>query len=204
MRICLWLWSLAFVVVAICACSDSDSLPAADSHTGVLVDPRDSQTYKTVEIGGRVWMAENLNYRVIWDRDDLDTLHGSSWCYNDSAEYCEKRGRLYQWDEALYACPGGWKFPSKADFDSLIYAVGGFQNAADSLISRGFITDIQGGYYFMGYFSYFDEYAYFWTSDEVRGRNARSVMFAKGSSGVSYDETYEEFALSVRCVRSTN
>ena len=204
MRICLWLWSLAFVVVAICACSDSDSLSAADSHTGVLVDPRDSQTYKTVEIGGRVWMAENLNYRVIWERDDLDTLHGSSWCYNDSAKYCEKRGRLYQWDEALYACPDGWKFPSKADFDSLIYAVGGFQNAADSLISRGFITDIQGGYYFMGYFSYFDEYAYFWTSDEVRGRNARSVMFAKGSSGVSYDETYEEFALSVRCVRSTN
>ena len=204
MRICLWLWSLAFVVVAICACSDSDSLSAADSHTGVLVDPRDSQTYKTVEIGGRVWMAENLNYRVIWERDDLDTLHGSSWCYNDSAEYCEKRGRLYQWDEALYACPDGWKFPSKADFDSLIYSVGGFQNAADSLISRGFITDIQGGYYFMGYFSYFDEYAYFWTSDEVRGRNARSVMFAKGSSGVSYDETYEEFALSVRCVRSTN
>jgi hypothetical protein len=96
MRICLWLWSLAFVVVAICACSDSDSLSAADSHTGVLVDSRDSQTYKTVEIGGRVWMAENLNYRVIWERDDLDTLHGLSWCYNDSAEYCEKRGRLYQ------------------------------------------------------------------------------------------------------------
>lgn len=191
----------AFVAVAICACSDSDSPSAAGSRAGVLVDSRDMQTYKTVEIGGQVWMAENLNYRVIWERDDLDTLHGWSWCYNDSAEYCEKRGRLYQWDEALYACPDGWVFPSKADFDSLIAVVGGFEHAADSLISRGFITDIQGGYYFMGYFSYFDEYAYFWTSDEIRGRNAYSVMFAKGSSGVSYDETYEDFALSVRCIK---
>ena len=82
--------------------------------------------------------------------------------------------------------------------------IGEMPGADDSLISLGFITDIQGGYHFMGYFSYFDEYAYFWTSDEIRGRNARSVMFAKGSPGVSFDETYEEFALSVRCVRSTN
>ena len=199
----IWFCCLALIVL-IAGCSDSSTPSGAESRTNVFIDSRDSQTYKTVEIGGQVWMAENLNYQVIWEHDDLDTLHGMSWCYNDSAEYCEKQGRLYQWDEALYACPDGWKFPSKADFDSLIYAVGGFEHAADSLISLGFITDIQGGYHFMGYFSYFDEYAYFWTSDEIRGRNARSVMFAKGSPGVSYDETYEEFALSVRCVRSTN
>lgn len=193
-----------FLAIALCACSDSLAGDEAGdtSRSNILVDARDLQTYKTVEIGGRVWMAENLNYRVVWERDDLDTLHGWSWCYNDSAQYCEKNGRLYQWDEALYACPDGWDFPSKADFDSLIYAVGGFEHAADSLISRGFITDIQGGYYFMGYSSYFDEFAYFWTSDEIRVSNAYNVVFEKGRSSVSYDETYEKFALSVRCVKS--
>jgi hypothetical protein len=35
----------------------------------------------------------------------------------------------------------------------------------------------------------------------VRNLNARSVMLEKGRSSVSFDETYEEFALSVRCVR---
>ena len=146
--------------------------------------------------------GQNLNYQVKKDVGLADdSLRMWSGCYNDSAAYCEKQGRLYQWDAAMAACPEGWSLPSKADFDSLISAVGGFGNAADSLISLGFITDLQGGYYFMGYFCYFDEYAYFWMRDEVRNLNARSVMFAKGSSGVSYDETYEPFALSVRCVR---
>ena len=148
-----------FLAIALCACSDSLAGDEAGdtSRSNILVDARDLQTYKTVEIGGRVWMAENLNYRVVWERDD---------------------------------------------FDSLIYDVGGFEHAADSLILRGFITDIQGGYYFMGYSSYFDEFAYFWTSDEIRVSNAYNVVFEKGRSSVSYDETYEKFALSVRCVKS--
>ena len=89
-----------FLAIALCACSDSLAGDEAGdtSRSNILVDARDLQTYKTVEIGGRVWMAENLNYRVVWERDD------------------------------------------------------------------------------------FDEYAYFWTTDD--------------------DETYEEFALSVRCVKS--
>lgn len=194
---------LALLVAVLYACSDSDSSSGAEIGANVLVDSRDSRTYRTIEIGGRVWMAENLNYQ---GQNDIsladDSLRMWSGCYNDSALYCEKQGRLYQWDAAMTACPEGWMLPSKADFDSLIDAVGGFDKASDSLISLGFIADLHGGYYFMGYFSYFDEYAYFWMRDEVRNLNARSVVFANGSSGVSYDETYEPFALSVRCVRN--
>ena len=167
-----------------------------DSRVGIFVDARDSQSYKTIEIGGLVWMAQNLNYF-----DASDSLYERTSCYNESTEYCEKQGRLYAWNVAMVSCPHGWKIPSKADFDNLIEAVGGFDFAADSLMSLDFVSEIGGGYHFLEYYNYFDEYAYFWTTDEVRANYARTVMLEKGRSSVSYDETYEEFALSVRCVR---
>ena len=186
-----------FLAFAFWACSDS-SVGAADedSRTGIFIDARDSQSYKTIEIGGLVWMAQNLNYF-----DASDSLYKRTSCYNDNAEYCEKQGRLYAWNVAMVACPQGWKIPSKSDFDNLIEAVGGFDFAADSLMSLDFVSEIGGGYHFLEYYNYFDEYAYFWTTDEVRANYARTVMLEKDRSSVSYDETYEEFSLSVRCVR---
>ena len=65
---------------------------------GSLIDERDGQVYKTVKIGEQWWMAENLNYAYL---QPTSTLDSSSWCYNDSAEYCEKFGRLYLWSAAM-------------------------------------------------------------------------------------------------------
>ena len=188
----------ALLVVGILACSDS-APSGAEFRANFFVDSRDQRTYKTIDIGGRVWMAENLNYQENLD-NVLDSVRGWSGCFNNSDDYCEKQGRLYQWDVAMNACPDGWELPSKADFDSLFASVGGLENAADSLKARGFISEIEGGYYYMEYFSFFEKYAYFWTRDEVRGRNAYSVMFENGRSSASFDETYENFALSVRCI----
>ena len=53
-------------------------------------DARDGQTYRIVKIGDQVWMAENLNYET-----------ANSYCYDDSAEYCDKYGRLYTWAAAM-------------------------------------------------------------------------------------------------------
>ena len=191
----IWISVFALLSLIWAACSES-SPSGVEADVNVFMDPRDSHEYRIIEIGGRVWMAENLDYY-----NAEDSLQDRSFCFKDSSVYCEKQGRLYQWNLAMKACPEGWRLPSKVDFDSLIAAVGGYEFAADSLKSLGFISNVQGGYYFMGYFNYFDEYAYFWTRDEVRNLNARSVMLEKGRSSVSFDETYEEFALSVRCVR---
>jgi uncharacterized protein (TIGR02145 family) len=110
-----------------------------------LLDDRDGQTYKTVKIGDQWWMAENLNYEV-----------DSSFCYNDSAEYCEKFGRLYRWaatvgkseSECGYGytcslpsgniqgvCPNGWHLPSKAEWETLFNAAGGSSTAGTKLKS---------------------------------------------------------------------
>ena len=112
-------------------------------ETGSLVDDRDGQTYKTVKIGDQWWMAENMNYEM-----------DGSFCYHDSAEYCEKYGRLYLWSAAMDSvgtwsangkgcgdgktclqrnpvrgvCPDGWHLPTYEEWESLITAVGGREN----------------------------------------------------------------------------
>jgi uncharacterized protein (TIGR02145 family) len=84
-----------------------------------LTDTRDGQTYLTVVIGGKKWMAQNLNYK---------TPKGSS-CYENSDDSCKKFGRLYNWYAAKTACPMGYHLPSHEEWDSLITAAGG-ENAA--------------------------------------------------------------------------
>ena len=111
---------------------------------GSLKDGRDGQTYKTVKIGNLEWMAENLNYAYLQPTDSLDS---SSFCFNDSVEYCDKYGRLYLWSAAMDSagqfssggkgcgygvncslaykeplrgvCPEGWHLPSIAEWNYL-------------------------------------------------------------------------------------
>ncbi|GBU22883.1 hypothetical protein R80B4_02796 [Fibrobacteres bacterium R8-0-B4] len=84
---------------------------AAPGAVGTLYDKRDGKSYKTAQIGGQVWMAQNLNYKT-----------GDSRCYNDNPSYCDKYGRLYGWNTAKTACPAGWHLPSNEEWSILANA----------------------------------------------------------------------------------
>ena len=75
---------------------DSSYVDEIPSRLGKL--EYQGQTYKTVEIWGKTYMAENMNYET-----------GKSWCYNNSADSCKKYGRLYDKETATKVCPEGWK-----------------------------------------------------------------------------------------------
>lgn len=104
-----------------------------DASANTLKDLRDGQVYRIVKIGDQVWMAENLNYET-----------DSSFCYNDSAAYCTKYGRLYTWAAAMNACPDGWRLPSETDFKNLVNAVGGKDSAGIKLKSTSGWNDYDG------------------------------------------------------------
>lgn len=112
--------------------STSSSVEKNSISDGYFTDSRDGKKYRTVTIGTQTWMAENLNFKTEY-----------SYCYNDSAEYCSKYGRLYIWAVAVGigmvdggyndieaipsgngVCPSGWHLPSDTEWNILINTVG--------------------------------------------------------------------------------
>lgn len=71
------------------------------SFAGSFKDKRDGQTYKTITLDDQEWMAENLRY----------SPKGAA-----CTGICKKNGLMYNWHEAMEACPEGWVLPYDADW----------------------------------------------------------------------------------------
>ena len=113
--------------------SSSSVMSVYDAENNTLTDLRDNRVYKTVTVGEQIWMAENMSYETT-----------NSTCYNDTAEYCEKYGRLYTWD-TVGICPEGWHLPDNTEWEALFTAVGGQSVAGTMLKSQsGWIDNSNG------------------------------------------------------------
>ncbi|MCB9287672.1 MAG: caspase family protein [Lewinellaceae bacterium] len=88
-----------------------------------FTDPRDGQTYRTIEINGLRWMAENLNFDV----------GEGCWFYDDDPKNGEKYGRLYTWEAAQKACPPGWRLPTDEEWKALANGFGGYVDGGNIL-----------------------------------------------------------------------
>ena len=181
--------------------SSRDTTYNAEKNT--LTDTRDGQVYRTVKIGNQVWMAENLNVET-----------DSSFCYNDSAEYCAKYGRLYEWSAAMEACPSGWHLPDTAEWRTLLDAAGGDSIAGTMLKSTsgwnsdgngtddfGFTVLPAGGW---GSKNFVGEAAVFWTSEWYEGYDDYAYdikLYTDTIVRKGYSHKY--IGSSVRCVKGS-
>ena len=192
---------------------------------GEMTDPRDGIVYKTTNIGGQVWMAENLNY---FDIEGAPSSIKNDWCYWDKPENCESAGRLYTWNVANRVCPEGWRLPTNEDWTALLTAVGadtlnpiawtgvnvlksvsGWENNGSGTDDYGFTALPAGKAFFNNTQSGFTNHgcsAYMWSSTEPEpGAGADSLAFSvelNCSNELAIVNTVKKYSgLSVRCVK---
>jgi len=175
-----------------------------------FTDSRDGKTYRSVKIDSQTWMAENLNYDVPNNAEDV--------CYNGNAVNCTKYGRLYNLETALTVCPVGWHLPSDTEWTTLTdYAVDvsittGTKLKAQSGWTNSNGTDqfgfsaLPGGYrpwnpdLVEGGFLSIGSYGYWWSSTGTLDA-AWSRYISSTVSDVAKGVHNKSSLMSVRCVK---
>jgi uncharacterized protein (TIGR02145 family) len=183
------------------------------------------RTYRTVNIGGVEWLAENLDYK--FSGVDIGPAGSpsspSAWYYNnDEATYgidgTRKCGLLYNWhavkllnDNRATLCPG-WHVPTNDEWTALANAVGGTSTAGTKLkaanvswaTSWGGTDDYGFGVlpaaYYDGSFNGVGYAADFWTITESGGNVYSRYFETNATMGQDmYSGKYTGY--SVRLVR---
>ncbi|WP_276525972.1 FISUMP domain-containing protein, partial [Culturomica massiliensis] len=104
-----------------------------DSEEGIASKKR----YRTVEIGGKCWFADNLN------RTLASGQSGAVKCYGDVESNCDTYGRLYNWLAATQndagagvqgICPTGWHLPTNDEWIDLFATLGTTVDASNSVV----------------------------------------------------------------------
>jgi len=103
-----------------------------------FTDSRDGKVYRKVTIGGKTWMAENLNFAakgskcygeggvVVVDVDEEGNPINPTKLSNAEVQAnCAKYGRLYDWETANKACPSGFHLATDDEWTALENAVVG-------------------------------------------------------------------------------
>ena len=185
------------------------------------------RTYRTVNIGGVTWLAENLDFKFsgcnIGGSGTPSTPN--AWYYNnDEATYgidgTRKCGLLYNW----YACKllndnrseliSGWHVPTNDEWTALANAVGGTSTAGTKLKAAnvswatswdgtddyGFAVLPAGEYH--GSFNYVGYYANFWTITESGSYDSYYRYFDTDAK-MRQNMGSEDYGYSVRLVKDS-
>lgn len=185
------------------------ALTGQESEQIILVGDK---AYSVFNAGGLTWMGQNL----------YGTSSGVD--YEGCEVVSDVFGRYYTWEEAVKACPEGWRLPTALEFDSILGTVSG-----DLMVNAQFLNKDMWSYWPevkitnarkfnaipVGYmdmsqdapmFGYL-KYACWWTADQMEDDDEEwgvfryiyedepTIMKGKGSK--------TSLALTVRCVKES-
>ncbi|MFP4548912.1 MAG: FISUMP domain-containing protein [Fidelibacterota bacterium] len=194
-------------------------------ETGTVTDI-DGNTYQTVIINGKEWMAENLKVTKYRNSETISEC----WTYNNDESNVETYGRLYSWhavSDSRNIAPEGWHVPTDEEWEELAqyisdqnggygksdddwYEVGTHLKASSGWDANAIGTDDYGftglpaGYRETnGNYAHLGYYAYFWSATECESYNYNAWIRQLNYLSTTFyrsDQTKDR-GYSVRCVK---
>ena len=172
----------------------------------------DGVDYYYKQLGGKEWFRNNL------------AAPSSGICYAGAAVTATVFGKYYKWDEAMSACPEGWRLPSADEWKALadVYEgkagplmadawfngtrmwaykpeVGITNASGFAAIPSGYVNTGSGATY-----TGLGDYAMFWTSTSSAEDESMATYYyfnVNQKEVFSHKADKNSLALSVRCVR---
>jgi uncharacterized protein (TIGR02145 family) len=185
----------------------------------------DGNVYKTVKIGTRVWMAENLkvtHYRNGEPIPDIkapkqwDLLSGGARCeFNNDPVYTKAFGLIYNWyttEDVRNVCPAGWHIPSESEWFALVSFLAGENmtsvrtgKSAPNLIhlNESIFKALPEG--FRGYEGEFSGLGYggggWWSATSASQETAYYHNVNYNTAGKNRMEGRKKFGYNIRCIK---
>jgi len=195
--------------------------------SGIFIDERDGNQYKTIRVNDTIWMAENFRYNYTLKTMDK---HSGFWNMLDIKKPEVKKssvpeyGLYYNFAAAQMAKPKGWEIPSEYDWQELIIEFAesktgkekyqmAFKNLAspeyenerfnrDEMGISGF-NALPGGYYLKDS-DYLKEdliRSLFWASDQTRMPNYRLYYYFDDYGNISAQGYPGSTLMNVRYIK---
>jgi len=192
----------------------------------------ENNTYKTIQIGNQIWIAENLKTRyyangdAISDGTSVGDISGATdpkywFSYNDDLNNVSTYGRLYTWytlNDNRNVCPSGWHVPTNTEWSELVDHLGGEFVAGGKLKENGTLhwlspnegatnesgfTAIPGGT--RGYGGFYGNIGYggnWWSSTENTIYEGYSWGLSFNNERIYYGGSDKKVGFSCRCVKN--
>jgi uncharacterized protein (TIGR02145 family) len=209
----------------------STTITGNRNDQNIFTDPRDGQTYRTVQIGNQIWMAENLKATKFNDGEAIphgttklywSSCSNSAYCWynNDEGTYKDTYGALYNWFTVNTGklCPDGWHVPSLNEWNALGTFLGGNPVAGGKLKESGYshwaspnknatnaskFTGLPGSSrdYSGQWAGSIGTHGEWWSGTSVDASHANNLSLSNDSEVLRNSNREKKEGLAVRCIK---
>jgi len=230
-------WIVVFSVFTVVVGCNTVNAP----EFGGTVKDIDGNEYHTVTIGNQTWMIENLKTTHYADSSGIPMVADSAawrnlitpgycWYNNDSTQYKNEYGALYNWYAVNSAklAPAGWHVPTETDWTTLennvtiyLYASGSLskilasktnwiQSTSSGAIGNNLTLNNSSGFNalpggsrenYIRSFHLMDSTGAWWSSTSKSDTTSMSVVMRCDFNSVDRYSKHKWKGLSVRCIK---